>query len=165
MLKNPAVPQAQEITKKLFRAAHAFSRPRVTLPPQEEECEDCGGASCNIILTCCEFDRPYHLHCIRRRHFDMKYGFDYLLRCRHCSALAKPINIAWLVMPKEERDDRRRRKHETSRARRLLQKKTNDEVKEKERVRYTQRMRRRRARRKAKSNSDDQVRQFFSCLD
>ncbi|KAJ7773141.1 hypothetical protein B0H16DRAFT_1511301 [Mycena metata] len=147
-LSNRRTPaQAKKAAQKLFRAAHAVSKGRV-----DDVCQDCSGNSAKIILTCCEFEYPYHLHCIRRRHFDQMYRFEELFRCRYCTTRSKPINVEWLIMPRKEQEDRRRRKHKASRERKALQLKTNAEMKTKEMARNTTRLRRRRAKRKNPDN-------------
>ncbi|KAJ7033285.1 hypothetical protein C8F04DRAFT_1184266 [Mycena alexandri] len=122
---SPAVPQPHETTKKLFRAAKQCG------PPDEDD-------------LC---------HCILRRHFESYLGRSELVECRECSALSKPINIDWLVIPKEEREIRRRLQRKIGRARRIVEKKTNEEVNAKERARNTARLRRRRVKRKAERNT------------
>ncbi|KAJ7730797.1 hypothetical protein B0H16DRAFT_1469473 [Mycena metata] len=147
-LSNGRTPaQAKNAAQLLFRAAHAVSKGRV-----DDVCQDCSGNSAKIILTCCEFNYPYHLHCIRRRHFDQMFGLEQLFGCRYCSERSKPINVEWLIMPRKEHEDRRRHKHKISRERRAEQLKMNKEMKAKEMARNTDRLRRRRARRK---NSDN----------
>ncbi|KAJ7038519.1 hypothetical protein C8F04DRAFT_1179537 [Mycena alexandri] len=122
---SPAVPQPHETTKRLFRAAKQCG------PPDEDD-------------LC---------HCILRRHFESYLGRGELVQCCECKALSKPINIDWLVIPKEEREIQRRLQRKIGRARRIVEKKTNEEVKAKERARNTARLRRRRVKRKAERNT------------
>ncbi|KAJ7619758.1 hypothetical protein B0H17DRAFT_1219702 [Mycena rosella] len=133
----PVVRPAHDSTVQLFKQVYHIFKENTNW--QEENrcpiCMDARGTS--IVLTCTCRYVTLHLKCLLD--LRMRNSQDRLVQCPTCKKAAKPVHLDWLVMPKEEKEQRKKNKHTRVHEKR----KATVEGRKKERVRLQGRAERR----------------------